>query len=82
MIALFVGTIRDVLHGVPLRAGPAARPAADDPVAGAVRLPGVAILVLPFMVFNYAGYNVQQPVAAGAMENVVGADIVLARRRR
>src|SRR4051812_22731888 len=28
----------DVLHGVPLGAGPAARPAADDPVAPAVRL--------------------------------------------
>jgi len=37
---------------------------------------GVAVLVLPFMVFNYAGYNVfNSLLAAGAMENVVGADI-------
>ena len=37
---------------------------------------GVAVLVLPFMVFNYAGYNVFNGLlAAGAMENVVGGDI-------
>jgi purine-cytosine permease-like protein len=37
---------------------------------------GVAILVLPFMVFNYAGYNVFNGLlAAGAMENVIGGDI-------
>ena len=38
---------RHVLHGVPLGAGPAARAAADDPVAAAVRLrrrdPGLAV---------------------------------------
>lgn len=37
---------------------------------------GVTVLVLPFMVFNYAGYNVFNGLlAAGAMENVVGGDI-------
>ena len=39
---------------------------------------GVAVLVLPFMVFNYAGYNVfNSLLAAGAMENVVGGDVKL-----
>jgi nucleobase:cation symporter-1, NCS1 family len=37
---------------------------------------GVAVLVLPFMVFNYAGYNVFNGLlAAGAMDNVVGGGI-------
>jgi nucleobase:cation symporter-1, NCS1 family len=37
---------------------------------------GVTVLVLPFMVFNYAGYNVFNGLlAAGALENVIGADI-------
>jgi NCS1 family nucleobase:cation symporter-1 len=39
---------------------------------------GVTVLVLPFMVFNYAGYNVFNGLlAAGAMDNVTGGGIKL-----
>ena len=56
--------VRHVLHGLPLSAGPAARPAADDPVAPAVRLHG-ALLVWAFAYLQYAGFNIFNTILAG-----------------
>ena len=66
LIAIIVGILRrHALHGVPLGPGPAARPAADDPVPAAVRLHRARSWCGSFAYLQYAGFNVFNTILAG-----------------